>query len=69
MGIAGVTVGLALSFAAGRALAASALGIPAFDPMLDSLVAAALLLVTMLAAAIPARRAARIDPMMALRQD
>jgi ABC-type antimicrobial peptide transport system permease subunit len=45
------------------------LGVLGFDPLLLGSVAAGLLLVTLLAAAIPARRAARIDPIQALRQD
>ena len=69
MGIAGVAIGAVLSFAGGRALSASALDVPALDPVLFAVVPAGLLLVTLIAAAIPARRAARIDPMQALRQD
>jgi predicted permease len=68
MGLAGVAVGLVLSFAGSKALSA-ALGVPAFDPVLFTLVPLGLLLTTLLAAAIPASRAARIDPMTALRQD
>jgi macrolide transport system ATP-binding/permease protein len=67
MGLAGVGIGLVLSFAGSKALSA-ALGVP-FDPVLFSLVPLGLLLTTLLAAAIPASRAARIDPMTALRQD
>jgi predicted permease len=69
MGVAGVGLGAALSFAAGRALSASAPGVPAFNTALFGLVTAGLLLVTVFAAVIPARRAARIDPIQALRQD
>lgn len=68
MGLAGIAIGLALSFAGSRALSA-ALGVPAFDPVLFTLVPVGLLLTALLAAAIPALRAARIDPMTALRQD
>lgn len=69
MGVTGVGIGLILSLAAGRALSASALAVPAFDPVLFISVPVGLLFVTLFAAAIPARRAARIDPMLALRQD
>ena len=68
MGVSGIVIGLVLSFAGGRALSA-ALGVPSFDPVLFGLVPLLLLVTTLLAAAIPARRAARADPMLALRQD
>jgi predicted permease len=69
MGMTGVGIGLALSLAGSRALSASVMATPGFDPVLLTLVAAGLLLTTMLAAAIPARRATQVDPMIALRQD
>jgi len=68
LGVSGVGIGLVLSFAAGRALTVG-LGVPSFDPLLFSLAPLGLLLTTLLAAAIPARRAARVDPMVALRED
>jgi ABC-type antimicrobial peptide transport system permease subunit len=67
MGVTGVAIGFVLSFGGGRALTAQ--GVPAFDPVLFALVPVALLLTTLLAAAIPALRASRVDPMVALRQD
>jgi predicted permease len=69
MGLTGVTFGLLLSLAGSRALSASVMATPAFDPLLVTLVPLGLLLTTLLAAAIPARRAARVDAMVALRQD
>jgi predicted permease len=68
MGLAGVGLGLLLSYAVSRALS-SGLGLPRFDPLLFSMVPLGMLLTTLLAAAIPARRAARVDPLVALRQD
>ncbi|HYR89696.1 MAG TPA: ABC transporter permease [Terriglobia bacterium] len=64
----GIIIGLVLSFVARPAVS---LGRPvsAFDPLLFSIVPLGLLLTTLVAAAIPARRASQIDPQKALRQD
>jgi ABC-type antimicrobial peptide transport system permease subunit len=67
LGVTGLAIGLALSLVADGQLA-SGLHI-SFDPMLLTIVVAGLLLVTLGAAFIPARRAALIDPMLAMRQD
>jgi predicted permease len=67
MSLVGVGIGIVLSLAAGRALT---MGRPVpFDLTLNVLVPLALLFTTLLAAAIPARRASRVDPLIALRQD
>jgi predicted permease len=68
LGVIGVAAGAAVTFAGGRGLTA-ALGVPSFDPVLFALVPVALLATTLLAAALPARRAASIDPQRALRHD
>jgi predicted permease len=68
LGVIGVAIGTGVSFAAGRGLT-MALGTPSFDPLLFTAVPLCLLATTLLAAAIPARRAASIDPQRALRQD
>jgi hypothetical protein len=69
IGLTGVGIGLVLSLAGSRALSASVMATPGFDPVLISVVPLCLLLTILFAAAIPARRATRIDPMIALRQD
>jgi predicted permease len=67
MSLVGVGIGIVLSLAAGRGLT---MGRPApFSLGLNVVVPLALLLTTLLAAAIPARRASRVDPLTALRQD
>ena len=67
MSIGGVGIGIALSLAAGRSLT---MGRPfPFSLTLNVLVPLALMLTTLIAAAIPARRASQVDPLIALRQD
>jgi predicted permease len=67
--VAGVVVGLVVALAAARVLAAQLYAVRPADPLTFALVAAALLAVAVLAAWGPARRAARVDPMTALRAD
>jgi predicted permease len=64
----GVAIGLAVSIMTGKGLTASQ-QIPPFDTWLIAAVVAGLLVVALVAALIPARRAAMIDPMLAIRQD
>jgi predicted permease len=68
MGLGGVALGTALSAAAGYGLTAG-LGVPSFDSALFVAVPVMLVGTTLLAAFVPARRAAAIDPQRALRQD
>lgn len=65
----GVACGLVLTLALGRLLSNLLFGVSAFDPVVLSLVCALLLFVAIAATSIPAWRAARIDPLRALRQD
>ena len=65
----GVAVGLAASFALTRYLRSLLLGVTSTDALTFSSVAFLLCAVTLLASLIPARRAMRVDPMVALRHE
>ena len=65
----GAAVGLALAFAAGMTLASVVHGIGAHDPGVLAASVLVLLLTSALAAWVPSRRAARVDPMAALRAE
>ena len=67
--IAGLTIGLAGAWAAGRALVSLLFGISGSDPLTYVSVAAVLMAVAGVACWIPARRAARIDPVTTLRAE
>jgi putative ABC transport system permease protein len=64
---AGLGVGVALSLASSRAMTSMMFGVEALDPLTYAGVLAAVLIVTLGAAAVPAWRASRIDPMRVLR--
>jgi predicted permease len=66
---AGVLVGLPCAWAVGRFLRTALFGLEPLDPMTTTFSLLALLAVALLAAWLPARRAARIDPMTALREE
>jgi predicted permease len=63
----GVVIGLPLAFGAGKLISSFLLGTGATDPVVFIAAAVALMVVTMAASYIPARRAARIEPVIALR--
>ena len=67
--IGGMALGLAGSFIAARLLARQVWNVPPFDPLAFGLVSLLLLAAGLQACAWPARRAARIDPIVALRQE
>jgi putative ABC transport system permease protein len=65
----GVAIGLAASIAAARAIAGLLYGVTPADPTALVLATLFLVLVAMLAAYLPARRALHVDPIVALRAD
>lgn len=65
----GVAAGLALAFVTGRLVSSMLVDVTPADPRTLALVAIGLLVVAVLAAAVPARRAATVDPANALRPD
>ncbi len=65
----GVAIGLPASFAFGRAISAQLFGLSPHDPLTASVATVTLLGVALLAGFIPARRASRVDPMIALRYE
>lgn len=64
-----VAVGLAAAFALTRAMSALLFGVSATDPMIFAAVPIVLIATAAGAAYLPARRASRIDPLEALRQE
>ena len=66
---AGIAAGIAAALVGARYLKPFVYQIPANDPGTIALVTAAFILVAAAASYVPARRAARVDPMIALRTD
>jgi putative ABC transport system permease protein len=67
--LAGIAVGLGASFALTRLLATLLFGVSIYDPLTYVAIAMSLFTVALLACYLPARRASKIDPMNALRQE
>ena len=65
----GLAIGIAVSLATTRFIASFLYGIKSNDTMTLFLAAAVLALVAALAGYLPARRASRLDPMAALREE
>jgi putative ABC transport system permease protein len=69
LAIVGTVLGLAGAYGLTRLLANFLFGVKPSDPLAFSIVVATLIVVTLVAAFIPTRRAMRVDPVVALRQE
>jgi predicted permease len=67
--LAGLVLGVPLAIGAGRLISAQLYGVSSWDPIALGIAAAALAISAFFAAVIPARRAASISPMKALRTE
>jgi ABC-type antimicrobial peptide transport system permease subunit len=67
--VVGLMLGLPLAVGAGRLLAAQLYGVSYWDPLALAIAAGALAVCALIAALIPASRAASISPMRALRTE
>jgi ABC-type antimicrobial peptide transport system permease subunit len=67
MAAAGVTIGVLLALWGGKTLSSMLFGVGPRDPLVLGMVSVFLLTIALAAALAPALRAARIDPMIAIR--
>ena len=67
--LAGVGIGLVASLAASKILASQLYGVSPRDPVILSVSAASLVVVSIVAALAPVRRATRVDPVVTLRAE
>jgi putative ABC transport system permease protein len=67
--VAGLAIGFVLSLVAARALRSVLFGVGPNDPPTYAVVVLVLAAASMMACWLPARRASRVDPMQALREE
>lgn len=69
LALVGVAIGLAAAFGLSQVMAAFLFGVTARDPLVFVAVPAVLTFVALVAVWLPARRASRVDPLVALRYE
>ncbi|HUI40476.1 MAG TPA: FtsX-like permease family protein, partial [Terriglobia bacterium] len=65
----GLAIGIPVALAGGRVLADQLFGVKSYDPVILAAAALVLAACALVAACVPARRATRVDPMVALRHE
>jgi putative ABC transport system permease protein len=65
----GLLLGTAAAYLSMRALASMLYGVDPHDPLIFAVIAVSLFVVVVMASYIPARRATRVDPLIALRHE
>ena len=69
IGILGLVIGTVAAYLSTRALAGMLYGVDPHDPLIFAAIAVSLFVVVVLASYVPARRATRVDPLIALRYE
>jgi predicted permease len=69
LALTGVAIGIVVALGATRLISSMIFGVKSYDPITFLAVAAVLVIVALLACYIPARRAMKVDPMIALRYE